>query len=146
MYAVSGDSGAFDCNDTNLAVDSPAGDPNITGVGGTNLQLNNGAYGSESVWSNPSDTQRSPQGAGGGGGISSFFKEPTWQTGPGVQNQYSNGNREVPDGSADADPATGYSVYCTVSAAGCPSAGWIVVRGASAAAPFWRSEKRRVGE
>src|SRR5207245_10825279 len=97
MYAASGDSGAYDCNDTNLAVDSPAGDPNITGVGGTNLQLNNGAYGSETVWSNPSDTQRSPQGAGGGGGISSFFKQPTWQTGPGVQNQYSNGNREVPD-------------------------------------------------
>ena len=70
MYAASGDSGAYDCNDTNLAVDSPAGDPYITGVGGTNLQLNNGAYGSESVWSNPADTQRSPQGAGGGGGIS----------------------------------------------------------------------------
>ena len=136
MYAASGDSGAYDCNDTNLAVDSPADDPNITGVGGTNLQLNNSAYGSESVWSNPSDTSRSPQGAGGGGGISSFFKEASWQTGPGVQNQYSNGNREVPDVSADADPATGYAVYCTVSAAGC-SSGWIEVGGTSAAAPLW---------
>lgn len=136
MYAASGDSGAYDCNDTNLAVDSPAGDPNITGVGGTNLQLSNSAYGSESVWSNPSDTQRSPKGAGGGGGVSSFFKQPSWQTGPGVQNQYSNGNREVPDVSADADPATGYAVYCTVSAAGC-SSGWITVGGTSAAAPMW---------
>ncbi len=136
MYAASGDSGAYDCNDTNLAVDSPAGDPNITGVGGTNLQLNNGAYGSESVWSNPSDTQRSPQGAGGGGGISSFFKQPAWQTGPGVKNQYSTGNREVPDVSADADPASGYAVYCTVSASGC-SSGWITVGGTSAAAPLW---------
>ncbi len=136
MYAAAGDSGAYDCNDTNLAVDSPADDPNITGVGGTNLQLNNGAYGSESVWSNPSDTQRSPKGSGGGGGISSNFKQPTWQTGPGVQNQYSNGNREVPDVSADADPATGYAVYCTVSAAGC-SSGWIEVGGTSAAAPLW---------
>src|SRR5258708_39643349 len=35
IYAASGDSGAYDCNDTNLAVDSPAGDPNITVVGGT---------------------------------------------------------------------------------------------------------------
>ncbi len=136
MYAAAGDSGAYDCNDTNLAVDSPADDPNITGVGGTNLQLSNGAYGSESVWSNPSDTQRSPKGAGGGGGISSLFKEASWQTGPGVQNQYSNGNREVPDVSADADPATGYAVYCTVSAAGC-SSGWIEVGGTSAAAPMW---------
>ncbi len=137
MYAASGDSGAYDCNDTSLAVDSPAGDPNITGVGGTNLQLNNGAYGSESVWSNPSDTQRSPQGAGGGGGISSFFKQPSWQTGPGVQNQYSNGDREVPDVSADADPASGYSTYCTAAASGCPSSGWITVGGTSAAAPLW---------
>jgi len=146
MYAASGDSGAYDCNDSNLAVDSPAGDPNITGVGGTNLQLNNGAYGSESVWSNPSDTQRSPKGAGGGGGISSFFKEPTWQTGPGVQNQYSNGNREVPDVSADADPATGYSVYCTVAASGCPSSGWITVGGTSAAAPLWAGSTALINE
>ena len=137
MYAASGDSGAYDCNDTSLAVDSPAGDPNITGVGGTNLQLNNGAYGSESVWSNPSDTQRSPEGAGGGGGISSYFKQPSWQKGPGVQNQYSNGNREVPDVSADADPASGYSTYCTAAASGCPSSGWITVGGTSAAAPLW---------
>ncbi|MGZ3628713.1 MAG: protease pro-enzyme activation domain-containing protein [Ktedonobacteraceae bacterium] len=146
MYAASGDSGAYDCNDTNLAVDSPAGDPNITGVGGTNLQLNNGAYGSESVWSNPSDTQHSPEGAGGGGGISSFFKEPTWQTGPGVQNQYSNGNREVPDVSADADPATGYSVYCTVAASGCSSSGWITVGGTSAAAPLWAGSTALINE
>jgi subtilase family serine protease len=136
IYSAAGDSGAYDCGDTNLAVDSPADDPSVTGVGGTSLQLNNGAYGSESVWSNPSDTSRSPEGAGGGGGISSYFKEPSWQTGPGVQNQYSNGNREVPDVSADADPSTGYAVYCTVSAAGC-SSGWIEVGGTSAAAPLW---------
>jgi subtilase family serine protease len=137
LFAASGDSGAYDCNDTNLAVDSPAGDPYITGVGGTNLQINNGAYGSESVWSNPSDTQRSPEGSGGGGGISNTFTQPSWQVGPGVKNQYSNGNREVPDVSADADPATGYAVYCTVATSGCSSSGWIVVGGTSAAAPFW---------
>jgi len=146
MYAASGDSGAYDCGDTNLAVDSPAGDPNITGVGGTTLQLNNGAYGSETVWSNASDTQQSPEGAGGGGGISSYFKQPTWQTGPGVQNQYSNGNREVPDISADADPATGYSVYCTVTAAGCSSTGWITVGGTSAAAPLWAGSTALINE
>ena len=146
MFAASGDSGAYDCNDTNLAVDSPAGDPYITGVGGTNLQVSNGAYGSESVWSNPTDTQRSPKGSGGGGGLSNTFKEPSWQTGPGVTNQYSNGNREVPDVSANADPATGYSVYCTASASGCPSAGWIVVGGTSAAAPFWAGNTATINE
>ena len=46
FFAASGDSGAYDCGDTNLAVDSPADDPYVTGVGGTNLQLNSGAYGS----------------------------------------------------------------------------------------------------
>lgn len=137
LFAAAGDSGAYDCNDTNLAVDSPAGDPNVIGVGGTNLQTSGGAYGSESVWSNPTDTQRSPQGSGGGGGISNTFAQPTWQVGPGVKNQYSNGNREVPDVSADADPATGYDVYCTVTAAGCPTTGSITVGGTSAAAPLW---------
>jgi len=133
FFAASGDSGAYDCGDGTLGVDSPASDPYITGVGGTNLQLNAGAYGSESVWSNPNDTQRSPNGAGGGGGISNTFAQPSWQTGPGVQ----NGNREVPDVSADADPATGYATYCTVTNAGCPSTGWITVGGTSAAAPLW---------
>ncbi len=133
FFAASGDSGAYDCADGNLGVDSPAGDPHITGVGGTNLQLNSGAYGSESVWSNSNDTQRSPNGAGSGGGISNTFAQPSWQTGPGVQ----NGNREVPDVSADADPATGYAMYCTVPNAGCPSTGWITVGGTSASAPLW---------
>jgi len=63
-----------------------------------------------------------------------------------VKNQYSNGNREVPDVSADADPATGYSVYCTVSASGCPSAGWIVVGGTSAAAPLWAGSTASMNE
>ncbi len=131
MFAAAGDSGAYDCGDGTLSVDSPASDPYITGVGGTTLQINNGTYGSETVWGNSSNSE------GGGGGISNTFKQPSWQTGPGVQNQYSNGNREVPDVSADADPATGYAVYCTVSAAGCSSSGWIVVGGTSAAAPLW---------
>lgn len=146
MYAASGDSGAYDCNDSSLAVDSPAGDPNITGVGGTNLQLSNGGYSSESVWSNSSDTVRSPNGAGGGGGISSFFNQPGWQTGPGVQNQYSNGKREVPDVSADADPATGYSIYCTAAVSGCTSNGWITVGGTSAAAPLWAGSTALINE
>ncbi|HZR39297.1 MAG TPA: S53 family peptidase, partial [Ktedonobacteraceae bacterium] len=146
MFAAAGDSGAYDCNDNNLAVDSPAGDPYITGVGGTNLQINNGAYGSESVWSNATDTQRSPNGSGGGGGISSFFAQPSWQTGPGVNNSYSNGNREVPDVSANADPQTGYAVYCTVSAAGCPTTGNVVVGGTSAAAPLWAGSAALINE
>lgn len=138
FFAAAGDSGAYDCNNSSLAVDSPADDPHVVGVGGTTLNTGSGgSYSSESVWSNPSDTSRSPMGAGGGGGLSTFFTMPSYQSGPGVQNQYSNGEREVPDVSADADPNTGYSVYCTVTAAGCNSSGWIAVGGTSAAAPLW---------
>jgi subtilase family serine protease len=147
FFAASGDSGAYDCNDSNLAVDSPADDPYVTGVGGTTLQLSNGAYGSEAAWSNPNSTLRSPKGAGSGGGISSIFTMQAWQGGQGVQNSYSSGTpcnapggqycREVPDVSANADPNTGYAVYCTVTNAGCPSTGWIDVGGTSAAAPLW---------
>lgn len=138
IFAASGDSGAYDCNGQDLSVDSPASDLYVTGVGGTNLQVGNGGtYGSESAWSSPSDTQRSPNGAGGGGGISNTFSQPSWQAAPGVNNQYSNGMREVPDVSADADPQSGYSVYCTVAASGCPTSGDVSVGGTSAAAPLW---------
>ncbi|GAC1379602.1 MAG: hypothetical protein NVS4B7_17660 [Ktedonobacteraceae bacterium] len=134
FFAASGDSGAYDCNDNNLAVDSPADDPNVVGVGGTNLQTGSGGtYSSESVWSCPTCTSRSPNGSGSGGGISSYFTRPSYQTGTGV----TSANREVPDVSADADPASGYSIYCTVSAAGCPGSGWTSVGGTSAAAPLW---------
>jgi subtilase family serine protease len=146
FFAASGDSGAYDCNDTNLAVDSPADDPNVAGVGGTNLQLSGGAYGSESVWSTPSNSPTGSQGIGGGGGISSYFQLPSWQVGPGVKNQYTNGNRQIPDISADADPATGYAVYCTVIAAGCSSSGWIKGGGTSAAAPLWAGSTAIISE
>lgn len=138
FFAASGDAGAYDCGDTNLWVDSPASDLYVVGVGGTSLQTGSGgSYTSESVWSNPSDTSRGPMGAGGGGGISAFWGKPSYQTGPGTINPYSNGNRQVPDVSADADPNTGYSMYCTASASGCPASGWVQVGGTSAAAPLW---------
>lgn len=157
IFAAAGDAGAYDCGDSNLGVDSPADDPYVTGVGGTNLQLNtNNTYGSESVWSDATNTGRGPKGDGGGGGISSSFALPDWQGGIGVINSYSSGQpcgapsgqycREVPDISADADPNSGYAVYCTVSSAGCSSSGWIVVGGTSAAAPFWAGSSALINQ
>ena len=141
FFSAAGDAGAYDCGSTTLGVDSPASDPHVVGVGGTTLNTGaGGSYSSESIWSNSSDTSRGPMGAGGGGGLSSYFAQPSYQSGPGVSNSYSNGNREVPDVSADADPNTGYSVYCTVAAAGCSSSSpWIEVGGTSAATPLWTS-------
>ncbi len=134
FFAASGDSGAFDCDDNKLAVDLPADDPNVVGVGGTNLQMAaNGTYGGESVWGNPDDNQSSPHGSGGGGGFSSFFAQPDYQSGTGIISPY----RMVPDVSADADPLTGYSVFCTIAASECPTSGWVSIGGTSAAAPLW---------
>ncbi|GER90409.1 hypothetical protein KDW_45710 [Dictyobacter vulcani] len=127
-FAATGDSGAYDCsgNSNSLAVDSPAGDPYVVGVGGTHLTINTGGvYSSEAAWGNSSN------GSGGGGGVSSYFTKPSYQTGTNL----TNAHRMVPDVSADADPATGYSIYCTTSAANC--GGWLSVGGTSAAAPLW---------
>jgi subtilase family serine protease len=135
FVAGSGDAGAFDCQDQRLAVDSPADDPYVTGVGATDLQLAAGGYGSESVWSDASQIQHGPMGGGSGGGLSSYFRQVAWQQGPGVHNVYSNGMREVPDVTAAGAP--GYNVYCTVRNAGCPPTGWLTVEGTSAAAPLW---------
>jgi kumamolisin len=130
FFAASGDYGAYDCGDSRLTVDSPANDPYMTGTGGTALTLNtDGTYKSETSWAN---TNTSPS-TGSGGGVSSYFARPSWQTGPGVANSSSNGKRQVPDVSLDADPRTGYSAYVTNNR----TTGWNVVGGTSAAAPAW---------
>ncbi|MBM7651265.1 S53 family peptidase [Neobacillus cucumis] len=123
IFAASGDNGAYDSGGRTLEVDSPANDPYVTGVGGTHLNLSGTSYSSESVWSNKINK------SGDGGGLSKVYAMPSYQSGPGVQNSYSNGKREVPDVSADADPNTGYSIYT--------GGAWKVVGGTSAAAPLW---------
>ena len=92
FYSASGDSGSDDCGDGSTAVDYPASDPNVSGVGGTSLRMSGTSRSSETAWS------------GSGGGVSSVFSTPTWQKGSG-------GKRTVPDVSADANPNTGYAIY-----------------------------------
>ena len=148
VFAASGDAGAFDCDvpggfGNTLAVDSPANDPHIIGAGGTRLLLSaGGGYGSEQVWAcaPPACNAVHAFGDGGGGGLSTVFPQPGYQNGPGTHGPFANGKREVPDVSADADPNTGYAVFCTVRAA-CQqpngTVGWWVFGGTSAAAPLW---------
>ena len=131
FFAASGDAGAYDCGDNNLAVDLPASNPYVISVGGTTLQTGSGGiYGSETAWSNANDTQSGHiHGIGGGGGKSTYYPRPDYQHGYNLTDT----NRLLPDVSANADPATGYSIYCTV-----PShTGWLTVGGTSAAAPLW---------
>ena len=132
VLVSSGDSGAYGCQDNHLSVDLPASSPYVTAVGGTALFLGaNNGYGQEYGWEGPLE------GSGGGGGVSVLYRRPSWQSGPGVSNSFSNGMREVPDVSADADPLTGYRVYYSGDGHCSGNDCWTVVGGTSAAAPFW---------
>ncbi|MFI9360102.1 protease pro-enzyme activation domain-containing protein [Kitasatospora sp. NPDC053057] len=119
IFSASGDDGSRDCTRstsgaTVKSVDFPASSPHNTGVGGTNLQVSGAnGYSSESAWSTA------------GGGVSTVFGKPSWQTGTGI-----NGTmRTVPDVSSNADPQSGFAVYT--------GGAWQVIGGTSAAAPLW---------
>ena len=148
IVSASGDDGAEDCfpESTAVAVDDPASQPYVTGVGGTHI-ASLGPRPSESVW-NEGDTV-----GAGGGGVSSFWTMPAYQSvAPSslhVINSGSTGTtcgassgdcREVPDVSADADPGTGYVIYWNGGNSSAPPpnpAGWQEVGGTSGAAPLW---------
>ncbi|MCH0570200.1 immune inhibitor A [Streptomyces sp. MUM 136J] len=115
IFSASGDDGSRDCSRSTSgssvrAVDFPASSPYNTAVGGTDLSVSGTTYSSERAWSTS------------GGGISTVFSRPSWQTGTATM-------RTVPDVSSNADPASGFAIY-TVG-------GWQVYGGTSAAAPLW---------
>lgn len=134
VFAASGDTGSSDCGGGGLAVGDPASQPFVTGVGGTSLP-SLGPPPFESVWNNGS--------AAGGGGVSSFWAMPSYQSGAPaalqVINSHSSGApcgasagsfcREVPDVAADADPSTGLAVFY--------AGGWHGFGGTSAATPLF---------
>ncbi len=140
IVAASGDDGSEDCLASDkvktLAVDDPSSQPNVTGVGGTTL---------DRVGSPPTESAWNDNLGAGGGGISSVWPMPSWQTGPGVLSAYSSGLpchaatgdcREVPDVSASAAGSHPYIAYCR--AGDCSSAaGWLAFFGTSLAAPVW---------
>jgi subtilase family serine protease len=157
IVAADGDNGAQDCqspkhpNARGLAVDDPASQPWVTGVGGTTLQgTSPSVY--ETAWNSRHESAGRPSTAGAtGGGVSSFWAMPPWQsraaTSLGVATSAASGShcgrkhgscREVPDVSIDSDPVTGYVAYWngagTVAGA---RAGWQVLGGTSGSAPVW---------
>lgn len=146
---ASGDSGGADCATSNssggaLSVDLPAAVPEITAVGGTTFNEGTGTYWNtsnsstkasaityipEKAW-NDSETAGEPSSTGGG--ASTVFAKPTWQTGPGVP---SDGARDVPDISMAASAShDGYLTYSggTLSAVGGTSVSAPVVAGIAA--------------
>jgi kumamolisin len=86
-------------------VEFPASSPYVLACGGTSIIASNGKISSEEVWNS---------GAGGatGGGISTIFSRPDWQSAISILNQTSGRNeRGIPDIAADADPGSGYTIY-----------------------------------
>ncbi|MBV8982283.1 MAG: S8/S53 family peptidase, partial [Acidimicrobiia bacterium] len=135
VFNASGDAGAFDCqiddpSDLRPLPDFFSDSPYAVSVGGTYLtRTANGDYFDEAGWENPMERD------GGGGGINPVEQRPVWQRGPGVDNQYTNGKRQVPDVAADADATSGYAVVVTDPKS--REQGLETIGGTSGAAPFW---------
>jgi subtilase family serine protease len=103
--------------DSGYGVQYPAASRYVTAVGGTTLSLDgSGNRVSETAWS------------GAGSGCSAYEPKPSWQHDSGCA------RRTVTDVSADADPASGASIYDSTSYQG--QSGWFRVGGTSLAAPL----------
>ncbi|HEV7942376.1 MAG TPA: S8 family serine peptidase [Solirubrobacteraceae bacterium] len=92
----------------------PASSPHVVAVGGTKLTLTGGARASETAWNEDPDPAGGDEGATGGG-CSSSFSAPIWQSSVPDWSQVGCGSkRAVSDVAADADPYTGVAVYDTM--------------------------------
>ncbi|GAA2134326.1 hypothetical protein GCM10009760_11490 [Kitasatospora kazusensis] len=141
VVAASGDDGSSSChripadpqflpNPNILSADDPAGQPFVTGVGGTTLS-GGVANPSETVWNHD-------QGASGGGitrwAMNNATNFQAGFTAPGYTNSCGAGAgqtcRQSPDVAAVADPATGYLITTAQDY-------WTIIGGTSGAAPLW---------
>jgi kumamolisin len=133
VCVAAGDDGAGDGADDGKAhVDFPASSPWVLAVGGTML---NAAAQQEVVWWQ-SPGERAEGGGATGGGVSTIFPRPAWQT---VQvaslNQGSINGRVIPDVAALAGPPYYDLIFLGKDS---PNGG------TSAAAPLWASMLARV--
>ena len=112
-----------------LQVEYPASDPNVCGVGGTAISLSSGSFSylGETAWSE--DIINSMYSSGGG--VSSIFSRPLWQTDNG--SILTNAYRCVPDVAAiSSGPMSGNNMYIFGFLNGVSPAG-----GTSLSAPVW---------
>jgi subtilase family serine protease len=110
----------------------PSASPDVVAAGGTTINRDpSGNFTSETGWGE--DTLY-PYGSGGG--PSPYEPEPLYQQlylQSSIGGISTTGQRNVPDFSFDADPATGVSVYDSTSCNGL--SGWLVFGGTSVASP-----------
>jgi subtilase family serine protease len=136
VVSAAGDYGSSDCTgitNNSPAVDDPASQPLVTGVGGLTVSSFNPLV--QSVWN---DNCTAPSCGSGGGGASQLWSRPSWQNAPGIAT--TSTMRLVPDLSAMADPNTGFVDYYTGTASGvcgrnCTN-GWGSIGGTSIGAPL----------
>jgi Pro-kumamolisin, activation domain/Subtilase family len=149
FFSATGDSGSSDCAAATggavkaLYTDDPSSQPFATAVGGTTLTNTSGA---STTWVDRTADHR----GGGGGGVSLLWPQPAYQTAnitpdPSLDDGTKCGNfggfcRETPDVALDANPNTGYIIYCTVAASRCVTPQflnpWFTVGGTSGSAPL----------
>jgi len=160
ILVSSGDTGAAECelssNTTTtatqgLSVAYPSSSPNVTAVGGTQLNSDaatywgssNNSFGGSAVGYMPetswNDTVAYKALSASGGGYSTLFAKPSWQTGTGV---LSDGHRDVPDVAFPAAVEAHAYIVCTVNAPctttagfGSGAGGGGLIGGTSASAP-----------
>ena len=111
----------------------PASSPHVVAVGGTRLDVTEGAWTGETVWNDGSTIDG--QNGAGGGGCSERFTAPSWQQElPNWSSVGCGSMRAEADVSADADPYTGVAVYDSIPVEG--RSGWRDIGGTSLASPL----------
>ena len=133
FFEASGDSDAYPPGSVDDASQSyaPSSSAYITVVGGTTLTTGSGgSWSSETVWNQGG-------GAGGSGGISSYYSIPTWQLGVDMTaNGGSMSQRNIPDVALTAD-----NVYVAYGNGRTTTLG-----GTSCAAPLWAAMTALINE
>ena len=125
IMVASGDSGSDCLGQGTASADFPASNPNIVAVGGTTITNTSGAL-TEAAWS------------GSGGGISTLYDKPSYQTG---LDSTTYAHRSYPDVAFNADPNSGQPTWIHYDPNN-PSvppanASYLVIGGTSIAAPQW---------
>jgi len=135
VTVAAGDNGSSDGESDGLPhVDFPASSPSVLACGGTEMLGSGSTISSEVVWNETAGNEGAT-----GGGVSTVFALPTWQSNAGVPAAAGGfAGRGVPDIAGNADPLTGYAVRVDGQDE--------VVGGTSAVAPLWAALVARLNQ
>lgn len=125
-FVAAGDDGAIDNNPARRpTIDFPAGDPNVSGVGGTQVVISGGKIAREVAWNDGTHSAS-------GGGISRKIPRPDFQKGMELPPEPTGSKfdgRGVPDVAENASPRSGYIIRVDGQEG--------ATGGTSGGSPFW---------